>query len=149
VPRRKRDADHPLAAIPELIFDIAELLSLDGPTEAGLAELPASEIEIMRLVTNHPGCGITFLVARTKIRQANVSTTVRSLVERGLVIKERDENDGRAVRILPSEQALRDFDALRQVWRRRLETAIKAADLSLDDFGSLRERLHAVRDQLG
>jgi len=67
-----------LIGLPEILFEIANRLQLRAPTEAGLAELPPSELEVLRLVTLFPGCGITFLTDRTKMRQANTSSTVRS-----------------------------------------------------------------------
>ena len=83
-----------LGPLPELIFEVSDELNLKAATEAGLAEVPESEMTILRLVTNYPGCGVTFLTERTRAYQANVSATVRTLVA----------------------QALRDLDALRTVW---------------------------------
>jgi DNA-binding MarR family transcriptional regulator len=119
-----------LIGLPEILFEIANRLQLRAPTEAGLAELPPSELEVLRLVTLFPGCGITFLTDRTKMRQANTSSTVRSLVERGLVTKIPGDLDKRAVRLYPTSQASRDLDALRQVWLGRLLSAFTAAGLT-------------------
>ena len=104
-----------LGALPELLFEVADVLNLKAATEAGLTE-------------------------RTKMHQANVSATVRSLVARGLVVKEADERDRRAVRLHASDQARHDLDRLRAVWVRRLENAFDAAGIGEGD----RERLLAV-----
>jgi len=119
-----------LIGLPEILFEIADRLKLKAPTEAGLAELPPSELEVLRLVTIFPGCGITFLTDRTKMRQANTSSTVRSLVERGLVTKIPGDRDKRAVRLYATSQASRDLDALRQVWLGRLLSAFATAGLT-------------------
>jgi DNA-binding MarR family transcriptional regulator len=119
-----------LTGLPEMLFEIADRLKLKGPTEAGLAELPPSELEVLRLVTLFPGCGITFLTDRTKMRQANTSGTVRSLVQRGLVRKMPGETDKRAVRLYATAQASRDLEALRKVWLGRLLAAFAAAGLT-------------------
>jgi DNA-binding MarR family transcriptional regulator len=138
----------PPAGLPELIFDIAEALKLDAPTEAGLAELPNSEIEVLRLVTLFPGCGIMFLSSRTKMHQANISATVRSLVGRDLVVKEQDERDRRAVRLFASTKATRDLELLRGIWLRRVLGAFEAAGIDEDERGRLLANLAALRRQL-
>jgi DNA-binding MarR family transcriptional regulator len=136
---------------PETLFEAADRIRLKGPTEAGLTELPPSELEILRLVTLFPGCGIAFLTGRTKMRQANVSVTVRSLVERGLVTKVADERDRRAVRLRATEQADRDLEALRRVWLQRVVQASAAAGVAQDEvqraFRTLTELLPHLPNQ--
>lgn len=141
-------AVEPLAGLPELIFDVAEQLNLRAPTEAGLAELPASEIEVLRLVTLFPGCGIMFLSSRTRMHQANISTTVRSLVGRDLVVKEPDERDRRAVRLYASSKANRDLELLRAIWLRRLLTAFEEAGIEAGERDRLLANLAALRRHL-
>jgi DNA-binding MarR family transcriptional regulator len=133
-----------LTGLPETLFEIADRLKLKGPTEAGLAELPPSELEVLRLVTLFPGCGITFLTDRTKLRQANTSSTVRSLVQRGLVQKMPGEADKRAVRLYPTAQASRDLEALRRVWLGRLRSAFAGAGLAEPDQARLLADLAAL-----
>ena len=139
---------HPLAGLPELIFEIADVLNLDAPTEAGLAVLPASELEVLRLVTLFPGSGVMFLSSRTKMHQANISATVRSLVGRGLVVKEPDERDRRAVRLYASAKANQDLELLRKIWLRRVLTAFEAAGIDEDQRGGLLANLAALRRHL-
>src|SRR5882757_3740052 len=140
-----------LIGLPEILFEIADRLKLKAPTEAGLAELPPSELEVLRLVTLFPDCGIAFLTGRTKMRQANVSVAVRSLVERGLVTKVADERDRRAVRLRATEQAARDLDALRGVWLQRVVEASAAAGVAEDEvqraFRTLTELLPHLPNQ--
>ena len=137
-----------LIGLPEILFEVADRLKLKAPTEAGLAELPPSELEVLRLVTLFPGCGITFLTDRTKMRQANTSSTVRSLVERGLVTKVPGDLDKRAVRLYATSQASRDLDALRQVWLGRLQAAFAAAGLTGAEQARLLAGLEALQAAL-
>ena len=130
---------HPLVTLPEVLFEVADRLNLKAPTEAGLAELPPSELEVLRLVTLFPGCGVAFLTDRTRMRQANVSAALRSLGERGLITKEADERDRRAVRLHATSRASRDLETLREIWLKRLIRAFEAAGISEDE----RERLLA------
>jgi DNA-binding MarR family transcriptional regulator len=138
----------PLIALPELIFEVAGLLELEGPTEAGLAELPASELDVLRLVTLFPGRGVAFLTERTKMRQANISATIRSLTGRGLVVKKPNEQDGRAVRLYASDKAMRDLEALRHIWLGRLSAALDAAGVTAAERAKLLADLEKVRDHL-
>jgi DNA-binding MarR family transcriptional regulator len=133
-----------LSRLPEMLFEIVDRLQLRAPTEAGLSELPPSEIEVLRLVTLFPGCGITFLTDRTKMRQANTSSTVRSLVQRGLVRKMPGEPDRRAVRLYPTAQASRELEALRQVWLGRLLSAFAGAGLAEPEQARLLADLEAM-----
>jgi DNA-binding MarR family transcriptional regulator len=137
-----------LINLPEVLFEITERLRLKAPTEAGLAELPPSELEVLRLVTLFPGCGITFLTDRTKMRQANTSRTVRSLTDRGLVTKMPGDPDKRAVRLYATAQASRDLEALRQVWLGRLLSACTAAALGEPEQTRLLAELEALRAAL-
>lgn len=137
-----------LESLPELIFEVADVLNLRAAGEAGLVDLPTSELTILRLVTVFPGCGVVFLTDRTRMHQANVSATVRSLVGRGLVVKETDERDRRAVRLFPSEQANRDLEALRRTWLRRLTAAFDAAGIAERDRARLVTVLRKTRQHL-
>jgi DNA-binding MarR family transcriptional regulator len=142
---------HPLAMFPETLFEVADRLALKAPTEAGLAELPPSELEVLRLVTLFPGCGIAFLTSRTKMRQANVSVAVRSLVARDLITKEPNERDRRAVRLHATARAASDLQALRKVWLERLVRASAAAGIAQDEalqlFRTLTELLPHLPNQ--
>jgi DNA-binding MarR family transcriptional regulator len=140
----ERSPDDLLLYVPEILFDTSANLRLRAPTDAGLAELPPSEIEVLRLVSMHPGCGIVFLTERTKMRQANASTTVRSLVERGLLQKRIDPRDRRAVQLSPTPQAMADLQALRAVWLKRLQSSIDAVGLSDAEYTAFARALAAI-----
>lgn len=129
-----RDLDDVIEHVPEILFDTSANIRLRAPTEAGLAELAPSELEVLRLVSMHPGCGILFLTEHTKMRQANASTTVRSLVEQGLLRKQADPRDRRAVQLSPTPQASRDLQALREVWNKRIKNALAAASVTEAEY---------------
>jgi DNA-binding MarR family transcriptional regulator len=128
----------------EILFDTSANIRLRAPTAAGLAELPPSEIEVLRLVSMHPGCGILFITENTKMRQANVSTTVASLVARGLLDKQVDPRDRRAVRLSPTPQANRDLQSLREVWDKRIERALDAAGITKAEYRDFARVLAAL-----
>jgi DNA-binding MarR family transcriptional regulator len=142
--QREVDPDDVLAHVPEILFDTAATVRVHGPTEAGLAELPPSQIEVLRLVSMHPGCGVSFITDQTKMRQGNASTTISSLVERGLVDKQADPDDGRAVRLLPTAKAIKDLRALRRVWHRRLQGALTQAGITDAEYREFARVLAAI-----
>jgi DNA-binding MarR family transcriptional regulator len=137
-----------LSGLPEVLFRVSNLLALDAATEAGLAELPPSELETLRIITIAPGHGVAYLCAQTKIRQANMSATVRSLMARGLVSKEPDERDRRAVRLYATPQANRDLNKLRKIWLSRLTTSLDKVEATEDERVRLAQILEGVQDNL-
>jgi DNA-binding MarR family transcriptional regulator len=139
-----QDLDDVIQHVPEILFDTSANIRLRGPTEAGLAELPPSELEVLRLVSMHPGCGILFITEHTKMRQANASTAVRSLVERGLLRKQVDPRDRRAVKLSPTRQASQDLQALREVWFKRIKSALVAAGISEGEYHEFARVLAAL-----
>lgn len=142
------DLDDVTRHVPEILFDTSANIRLRAPTEAGLAELPPSELEVLRLVSMHPGCGILFITEHTKMLQANASTTVRSLVERGLLQKQVDPRDRRAVQLSPTRQASQDLQALREVWNKRIKNALTAASISEGEYREFARVLAALHGGL-
>ncbi len=138
------DGVNELAELPELLFEVGNLIAFEAGAEVDLAELPPSELETIRIITISPGCGVGYLCERTNTRQANMSVIVRSLVRRGLVSKVRDERDRRAVRLYATPQARRDLTALRKVWLSRLIRGLDAAGVQEAD----RQRLLVVLESL-
>jgi DNA-binding MarR family transcriptional regulator len=144
----KQDLDDLMQHVPEILFDTSANIRLRAPTEAGLAELPPSELEVLRLVSMHPGCGILFITEHAKMRQANASTTVRSLVERGLLQKQVDPRDRRAVKLSATPQASGDLQALREVWNKRIRSALAAAGISDGEYHQFARVLAALHGGL-
>jgi DNA-binding MarR family transcriptional regulator len=137
-----------LSDLPEILFELSNRLALDAATEAGLAELPPSELETLRIISIAPGRGVAYLCERTKIRQANMSATIRSLVARGLVAKLPDERDRRAVRLYATGQASNDLAALRAVWNSRLVRSLDKAGIDRDERRRLISVLDGMRNTL-
>ena len=145
MPRQQQsEQDDEIQYVAEILFDTSANIRLRAPTEAGLAELPPSEIEVLRLVSMHPGCGISFVTEHTKMRQANASTTVRSLVNRGLLEKQADPEDGRAVQLRPTARAHRDLEALRDTWNKRIQAALASSGITEAEFAQFARVLAAI-----
>jgi DNA-binding MarR family transcriptional regulator len=105
--------------------DIAWLLPRTlgrAPSPARL--LPRSELEVMRLLTNRPGLSVNETAAELEIQPPNVSTAVRSLVEKGLLERCPNPADRRSVELHPTPQALSDRADQEQAWGQALEAVM-------------------------
>ncbi|WP_233213610.1 MarR family winged helix-turn-helix transcriptional regulator [Mycobacterium hubeiense] len=68
-------------------------------SQVGLEPLPHSEFEVLRTVADNPAITVTDAARLLAQQPSNVSTTVRRLVQRGLVERIPDARDGRSIRL--------------------------------------------------
>jgi DNA-binding MarR family transcriptional regulator len=109
--------------------DIAWLLPRTlgrAPNPARL--LPRSELEVMRLLATRPGLTVSEAAAELEIRPPNLSTAVRSLVDKGLLERRQSATDGRSVRLHPTPRALRDRQAQERAWGAALDRVLEELD---------------------
>jgi DNA-binding MarR family transcriptional regulator len=90
-----------------VLHDIAWLLprTIDPWAEAGLDPLPASELEVMRLLVRAPELSVGEVARELGLQPSNASAAVRGLVARGLLERRPDPRDGRISRLVPTERA--------------------------------------------
>lgn len=88
--------------------------------------LPASELEIMRLLVRRPGISVNDAAAELRLAPANVSTALRALEARGLLERRRDPDDGRIVRLRPTDAALAHRADQELAWGNELARALAA-----------------------
>jgi DNA-binding MarR family transcriptional regulator len=86
--------------------------------------LPASELEIMRLLVRRPGISVNDAAAELRLAPANVSTALRALEARGLLERRRDPSDGRVVRLHPTAAALAHRTDQEIAWGEALSQAL-------------------------
>ncbi|GAA3305359.1 MarR family transcriptional regulator [Dactylosporangium vinaceum] len=93
---------------------------------AGLAvpALPASQVELLRLVERSPGIGVSGAAARLHLAGNSVSTLVNQLTAAGLLRRERDPADGRSARLFLTDAATARLDAWRAARISLLATAM-------------------------
>jgi DNA-binding MarR family transcriptional regulator len=106
-----------------VLHDLAWLLprTLDAAVEERFDALPASELEIMRLLVRRPGLSVGEVAAELALQKTNVSASVRILVARGLLERRRDAADGRLVRLRPTRRAIAIREAREAAWGVALE----------------------------
>ncbi|GAA2930113.1 MarR family winged helix-turn-helix transcriptional regulator [Streptomyces mexicanus] len=98
------------------LYALGRVLRLRGVEEAGLAPLPPSDLEVLRQILDAPGIGVGTLAQQLGLHASNVSTAVRGLVGQGLVRRERDPHDRRAVQLFPTMAAVQGMAMIEQAW---------------------------------
>jgi DNA-binding MarR family transcriptional regulator len=90
-----------------VLHDISWLLprKIDPWAEAGLDPLPASELEVMRLLVRAPALSVGEVARELGLQASNASAAIRALVARGLLERQPDSRDGRISRLTPTAKA--------------------------------------------
>jgi len=68
--------------------------------------LSQAEFLLLAIVLEHNGVQLSELVARSTMKKQQVNRMVNQLEEKGMVIRQRSEQNRRAVQLLPTEAAL-------------------------------------------
>ena len=138
---RKKDA----VALAVVLYDLAWLLPRTIGQDAARAQpLPASELEIMRLVARRPGLRVNEVSAALGLQSTNVSTAISSLVARGLLERQADARDARAARLVPTASALEHRDERERSWGEATQATLDG--LPEETRGILLAAIPALRD---
>ncbi|MFD6895609.1 MarR family winged helix-turn-helix transcriptional regulator [Rhodococcus sp. NPDC060086] len=108
-----------------------------GEREAGLSRLPQSEIEVLRALEESPGSTVSEIARFLGLQSSNVSTTVRSLVGRGLLEKRADPDDGRSHRLYQTAVARSNNRAIDDMWVRGVRRLME--EMSPEEAAKLAE----------
>ncbi|MFI0967997.1 MarR family winged helix-turn-helix transcriptional regulator [Streptomyces sp. NPDC021080] len=105
--------------------------------------LRGAEVDLLRLVVDRPGIGVSEAAKELYLAGNSVSTLVNRLVGDGYLIRETDPADRRAVRLLPTPAA----DARLRDWRQRRAVLVRGQVARLDaaDRAALEAALPALR----
>ena len=90
-----------------VLHDIGWLLprKIDPWAEAGHEQLPASELEVIRLLVRAPELSVGEVARELGLQPSNASAAIRALVARGLLERRKDGSDGRVSRLVPTARA--------------------------------------------
>ena len=97
-------------------------------SELGVSPLPEAQRELLLVVEANPGIGVAAAAARLGLAGNSVSTLVNALVEAGLLVRETDPSDRRAVRLTLTAAATQRLDAWRTLRTALLGGALDKAD---------------------
>jgi DNA-binding MarR family transcriptional regulator len=105
--------------------------------------LRGAEVEVLRLVVERPGIGISDAARELHLAGNSVSTLVNQLVRAGYLVRETDPADRRAARLLPTPAA----ETRLREWRRRRADLVRRQVARLDeaDREALRVAVPALR----
>ncbi|UWZ49746.1 MarR family transcriptional regulator [Dactylosporangium matsuzakiense] len=112
-------------------MNVGRLVRARAPEGPGTVSLTETERQVMRVVDLHPGAAPSAIASRTRLQRTNVSATLRSLEDKGMI--SRRSTTGRGIAVHPTRLAQSNLQLLRRAWSRELG-------------GILGDDLDAVRD---
>ena len=121
---------HDLAWLLPRTVDV-EAVSVDARAGTELDTLPASELEVMRLLVRRPGLTVGEVARELGLQRTNASAAIRTLIGRGLLQRARDADDGRVARLTPTSRAIENRDRREAAWGAALAarlSGLEAAD---------------------
>ena len=125
------------------LFDLAWLLPRTVGAEERLPDpLPRSEREVMRLLGRRPGTTVNTVARELGLQPSNVSASIRSLVDRGLVERQSDPADGRQVRLFLTKSARAARERRERLWGDEVTSLLH--ELTPEDRGRLLDALPAL-----
>jgi DNA-binding MarR family transcriptional regulator len=109
--------------------------------------LPGAQVEVLRVVADHPGIGVAAAARELHLAANSVSTLVNQLVDAGLLRREADPIDRRAARLELTGTAVDRIAA----WRRARTglVAVALAELSEEDTKAIESALPALEKLMG
>ena len=111
-------------ALATLLLDASRLLRAAAHAETNLVPLPDSERDVLRIVGAQPGISVGAVARELRMRTSNVSAAVRSLVARGLMVRDADPSDRRIARLTLTDLARHNLERLRRGWDAHLDEAL-------------------------
>jgi DNA-binding MarR family transcriptional regulator len=121
-----------------------------GERQSGLTPLPQSELEVLRTIGDNPGCTVSEVARLLQLQPSNVSTTVRHLMDRGLVVRAVNPDDRRSAQLHLSETAKRHKQMITDAWvtalQQQLVTMTDHEVSVLVEAAPLLRRLTAIAD---
>lgn len=132
-----------LRELAPVLRDLNRLLLRTGPRQAGIAPLPPSEADLLRLIVHQPGLSPGRLAAAMQMKPSNVSAALRHLAELGLVSRQVDPADRRSGRVLPTDRAVENARRIEDARARMLEEAL--GDLAPHQVEAILRAVPALR----
>ncbi|TYB68964.1 MarR family transcriptional regulator [Nonomuraea sp. PA05] len=118
-----------LRDLPPVLRDVSRAVRRGAARERDVEPLPATEVELLRIIVHRPGVSPGRLAVETGMKPSNVSAALRHLSELGLVVRESDPDDRRAARLRPTAKALENARLIEEGRARFLdETLARLSD---------------------
>jgi DNA-binding MarR family transcriptional regulator len=98
------------------VLEIAREIQFRGYASPDAMSLTSSEGTVMRYLFPHPGALPSHVASATGLQRSNLSAVLRGLEEKGLIERVADPEDGRRVRIHPTQRAIANYELVRREW---------------------------------
>jgi DNA-binding MarR family transcriptional regulator len=112
VPVSEREIRDIAATVRTMVWSLRRF----GERQVGLDPLPHSEFEVIRTVSDNPSVTVSDVARILGLQASNVSTTVRHLVDRGLIERLPDARDRRSNRLRLTAKAAKHKKLIESVW---------------------------------
>lgn len=136
-----------VAEFADLVLDLAHKLDIKNPDLRGVVPLTGTEISVIREVHRTPRATPSQIAEAAGLQRSNVSTAVRTLEAKGLVVREQSPSNARSVVLVPTERASEDVARIHAWWDERLagvdQDALRAVLAGLDALGVVAAGLRA------
>lgn len=137
-----------LAALADLILDLAHKLDIRSPLLRDVVPLTGTEISVIREIHRNPNVTPSQLAAATGLHRSNISTAVRTLEAAGLVARVQAREDARSATLAPTELAAASIARINAYWVDRLSQApTESLAEALAALTSLRVIAEALGDE--
>lgn len=112
------------------LFELADLILAVGRLIHASKEFAAEswtplESAVMRFIDRNPGTSAGEAAEATQLISSNFSRALRGLEKKGLVYRDADQDDGRKIRLYPTDRAHENLRQLRDVWSRLLDGVVE------------------------
>lgn len=126
-----------------LLRDLAWTIHRRIPDVTGIDPLASTELAVLKHILEAPGMTVTELSRHMALKQSNTSAAIRVLTERGLVTRESSPADRRISRLIPTEQALAEDEAIEDAWAGPIRNGL--AGLSDEEAAALAAAAEALQ----
>lgn len=131
-----------------LLRDLAWTIHRRVPDVTGIAPLPSTELAVLKHILEAPGMTVTELSRHMGLKQSNTSAAVRVLTERGLVTREGSPTDRRISRLIPTEEARAQDEAIEDAWAGPIRSSLAGLSsreaAALDAAGEALQALNSL-----
>jgi DNA-binding MarR family transcriptional regulator len=106
-------------------------------------QLRGAQIELLRVASDRPGIGVAAAARELHLAANSVSTLVNQLTDLGMLVRETDPADRRAIRLYPTDIAVKRMEEWRYARAQLVGSGI--AELSPADRQAIAAVLPALR----
>ena len=105
-----------LADLAHFVLSVARDIRLNGHADPEIIEVSELESLVMDYVEHEPGVSPSQICAEVGIRSSNTSAVLRTLEAKGMIRRDPDPDDRRAVMVHPTALAAANLERVRAEW---------------------------------